>query len=81
MFGPRLNTVFASRWRALWFSGAVLLTAYCSVPDAPVDPAAAASVQVADAAAAQGAIDASGLSPEERRKAEETLKALESLGK
>jgi hypothetical protein len=32
MFGPRLTTVFASRWRALWFAGAILLTAYCSVP-------------------------------------------------
>ena len=30
---PRLKTVFASRWRALWFAGVVLLTAYCSVPD------------------------------------------------
>ena len=80
MFGPRLNTVFASRWRALWFSGVVLLTAYCSVPDAPVDPATEVSAQVADAAAARGTIEASGLSPEERRKAEETLKALESLG-
>lgn len=32
MFGPRLGTVFASRWRALWFCGSVLLLAYCSVP-------------------------------------------------
>lgn len=81
MFGPRLNTVFASRWRALWFSAAVLLTAYCSVPGAPVDPMTAASGQLADAAAAKDAIDGSGLSPEERRQAEETLKAIESLGK
>jgi hypothetical protein len=34
MFGPRLNTVFASRWKALLWSAGVLLTAYCSVPDA-----------------------------------------------
>jgi hypothetical protein len=80
MFTPRLNTVFASRWRALWFSGVVLLTAYCSVPDAPVDPASAASAQATDAAAAQRAIDDSSLSPEERAQAEATLKALESLG-
>lgn len=32
MFGPRLTTIFASRWRALWFAGTILLTAYCSVP-------------------------------------------------
>ncbi|MCJ2183686.1 hypothetical protein MTR62_13440 [Novosphingobium sp. 1949] len=31
-FGPRLNSVFRSRWRALWWSAGVLLTAYCSVP-------------------------------------------------
>lgn len=31
-FGPRLNTVFRSRWRALWWSLGVLLTAYCTVP-------------------------------------------------
>lgn len=34
MFGPRLTTVFASRWRALWFAGMTLLTAYCSIPSA-----------------------------------------------
>lgn len=33
MFGPRLYTVFASRWRAVWFVVTILLTAYCSVPD------------------------------------------------
>jgi hypothetical protein len=33
MFGPKLRTVFSSRWKALWFSASVLLTAYCSVPD------------------------------------------------
>lgn len=30
--GPRMNSVFRSRWRALWWSAGVLLTAYCSVP-------------------------------------------------
>jgi hypothetical protein len=34
MFGPSLKTVFASRWRALWFAASVMLTAYCSIPDA-----------------------------------------------
>jgi hypothetical protein len=32
MFGPKMSTVFASRWNAIWWSGMVLLTAYCSVP-------------------------------------------------
>jgi hypothetical protein len=34
MFGPPLKTVFASRWRALWFAASVMLTTYCSIPDA-----------------------------------------------
>lgn len=32
--GPRLNTVFASRWKALLWAAGVLLTAYCTVPSA-----------------------------------------------
>ena len=32
--GPRLNPLFASRWKALARSAGVLLTAYCSVPSA-----------------------------------------------
>ena len=31
-FGPRMNTVFASRWKALLWAGGILLTAYCTVP-------------------------------------------------
>lgn len=31
-FGPRLNTVFKSRWRAATWSMCILLTAYCTVP-------------------------------------------------
>ena len=45
MFGPRLNTVFTSRWKALWWAAGILLTAYCTVPspdDAPQPNAAAA---------------------------------------
>lgn len=30
--GPSMRTVFRSRWRALWWSAGVLLTAYCTVP-------------------------------------------------
>lgn len=33
-FGPRLTTVFASRWKALLWSAGILLTAYCTVPSA-----------------------------------------------
>lgn len=33
-FGPRLKTIFASRWNALFWSACVLLTAYCTVPAA-----------------------------------------------
>lgn len=33
-FGPKLNTVFQSRWKALLWSAGVLLTAYCTVPSA-----------------------------------------------
>jgi hypothetical protein len=31
--GPKLSTVFASRWNALLWAGGVLLTAYCSIPE------------------------------------------------
>ncbi|MFA6219032.1 MAG: hypothetical protein WC692_04540 [Erythrobacter sp.] len=46
MFGPRLTTVFASRWRAIWFALSVMALAYCSVPS-PEESAA----QQAEAAA------------------------------
>jgi hypothetical protein len=36
MFGPKITTVFRSRWNALFWSAGILLTAYCSVP-APED--------------------------------------------
>lgn len=49
MFGPALKTVFASRWKALWFAASVMLTAYCSIPDAAPAPA--------DDAASQADID------------------------
>jgi len=31
-FGPKLTTVFASRWKAVLWSLSILLTAYCTVP-------------------------------------------------
>ena len=50
MFGPPIKTVFASRWKALWFAASVMLTAYCSIPDAEQSPA--------DEAANQAQVDA-----------------------
>jgi hypothetical protein len=38
MFGPRINTVFRSRWRALWFALSVLAGAYFMVPHAADKP-------------------------------------------
>lgn len=32
MFGPRITTVFASRWRALWWAASMLLLAWSVVP-------------------------------------------------
>jgi hypothetical protein len=32
MFGPRLNTVFRSRWRALWFAASVVVSAWLTIP-------------------------------------------------
>lgn len=55
MFGPRLTTVFASRWRALWFGGVILLTAYCSVPSPEESAQQQAEAQAAAAAKAHAA--------------------------
>lgn len=45
MFGPRLSTIFASRWKALWWAAGVLFLAWqlTPAPDADDDAAAAAS--------------------------------------
>lgn len=32
MFGPRITTVFRSKWRALWFAASVLAGVWFSVP-------------------------------------------------
>lgn len=75
MFGPKLTTVFASRWRALWFAAATLSTAYCATPHEQDGN------EVASVAEAQQVIDASGLSEAERKQAEATLKQIEALTK
>ncbi len=48
MFGPRITTVFRSRWNAVLWSVGILLTAYCSVPSP--EEADSAQQQAAEAA-------------------------------
>lgn len=43
MFGPRLSTIFASRWRALWWAAGILFLAWQLVPAPDDSPAPAAS--------------------------------------
>ena len=43
MLGARTSQVFTSRWKALIWSTGVLATAYCTIPDAQDDTAAASS--------------------------------------
>jgi len=38
MFGPRLTTVFASRWKAVWWAVSVLIFAWSVVPAADNKP-------------------------------------------
>ena len=40
MFGPRLGTIFRSRWRALWWGASILLFAWAAVPSPETDQAA-----------------------------------------
>ncbi|NOW45032.1 hypothetical protein FHW96_001178 [Novosphingobium sp. SG751A] len=48
-FGPRLTTVFASRWKALFWAAGVMVTAYFTASEArhdgPADSNAAPTVQ------------------------------------
>jgi len=74
MFGPRITTVFASRWRAIWFAASILLFAYMSVPAA--DDAAASSNS--EASTADRGSD--GLTAEERERAQQAIAAVERAG-
>lgn len=47
MIGPRLNQVFASRWKALFWAAGVMMTAYCSIPSADETSAAAGTDKAA----------------------------------
>jgi hypothetical protein len=51
MFSPRLGTVFASRWKALWWAAGILVTAYCTIPAADDGPAPGAASSPGPAAA------------------------------
>jgi hypothetical protein len=42
--GPKITTVFASRWKALAWSAGVLMTAWCSIPSNDDDGAKNARV-------------------------------------
>jgi hypothetical protein len=79
MFGPKLTTVFASRWRAIWFSASMLMLAYCTVPSAPPDP----SEQKAQGEASYGRIDVknSGLSPESQKQLQQIYNNLDEVSK
>ena len=57
MFGPGISSVFASRWKALWWSAGIMLTAYCTVPSAD-DTKLTDAEQSQDVKAAQQAVDA-----------------------
>lgn len=46
-FGPRLTTVFASRWKALFWAAGVMVTAYFTAVEAKHEPSAAADVTAA----------------------------------
>ena len=73
MFGPRITTVFASRWRALWFAASILLFAYMSVPEAE----APADGNSATATAGRGS---DGLTAKERERAQKAIAAFEHAG-
>ena len=71
-FGPRLKTIFASRWNALIWSAGILLTAYCTVPLADD----ARQQQAVDAQAKESASDTAAMI-EQRREAFDRQQRLE----
>jgi hypothetical protein len=42
--GPKITSVFTSRWKALAWSAGVLLTAYCTIPSPDEDGGKSAAV-------------------------------------
>jgi hypothetical protein len=83
MFGPRLTTIFASRWRAMWFSASVLLLAYCTVPAeevaAPANEAPETALKKVDDKAA--IVGADGLNEEQRKQLKGIMDGLEQAQK
>jgi hypothetical protein len=75
MFGPKLTTVFASRWRAAWFSASVLLTAYCTVPHKDDQE----SVTSESAAVSQQRAENGGMSDAEKKQIDDMMKALSDV--
>lgn len=59
MFGS-ISGVFASRWKALWWSVGILVTAYCSVPSAD-DTAQTDAEQAKSVKATKDAVNALGV--------------------
>ena len=56
-FGPRITTVFASRWKALAWAIGVMISAYCWIPAAKEgQDASGADTSAADAASLMQAI-------------------------
>ncbi len=54
LFGPKLNQVFASRWKALFWACGVMATAYCTIPSAEETADSASEQAAASAASASG---------------------------
>jgi hypothetical protein len=59
MFGS-ITGVFASRWKALWWSVGILVTAYCSVPSAD-ETAQTNADQAKSVKASKDTVDALGV--------------------
>ena len=63
-FGPRITTVFASRWKALGWAVGVMFSAYCAIPaaggDADGKNDGAVAAVVAAVAGHQAAAESSG---------------------
>ena len=70
MFGPRIGTVFASRYRALWWAAVVLVTAYCSIPSQEETAARTQHAAAQDHAAAGGDDAGSGKARDDSAKAD-----------
>lgn len=62
-FGPRLTTVFTSRWKALFWAAGVMITAYFTASEAKHEPSSAQPASVAATAEGAGQEGAGQTSP------------------